>query len=322
MMNRSGVNVAGIVRQVWVAVRPSSRQQWFLWWTGILLQVSGVIHAVVFLMDGSSWWGPVSWRKPVVFALSFGILLWSVVWVLRQLPIRRWSWIPVGTLGGLSVVEVGLITMQRWRGQASHFNQGTAFDSAVWAVMGMSVIFIALAVGVLMVWSLVQFRGSPAARIAVPMGLLGVLAAGYIGKDMAAIGEAAVAATGQVPQHVMFGAAGSAKLAHAVGLHSLQVIGLLAIGLEIAHARPFLARALVVLGSAGYAALFLAVTVTAYAGRSWTHPAAPVALLGLAGGLALLGAGSATLLMVLRVPDRFAQKPVHDLSAAQIGMVG
>ena len=49
--------------------------------------------------------------------------------------------------------------------------------------------------------------------------------------DMAALGEAAAAATGQAPATIVFGAAGSAKLAHALGMHGLQVLGVLAIGL-------------------------------------------------------------------------------------------
>ena len=34
---------------------------------------SGFFHLGVYALDGGSWEGPVSWRKPVVFSLSFGI---------------------------------------------------------------------------------------------------------------------------------------------------------------------------------------------------------------------------------------------------------
>jgi len=164
--------VRPVTWQVWLAVRPISRQQWFLWWCGTLLTVSGMAHGVVAAIDGGAWWGPVSWRKPTVFGLSFGILLWSVVWVMRHLPDRRWGWLPAGLLGATSVVEVALITMQRWRGVPSHFNPATRFDAAVWSVMGTSIIATALAVAVLLVWSLAQFRGAPTARVAVLAGLL------------------------------------------------------------------------------------------------------------------------------------------------------
>src|SRR5215468_1512312 len=187
--------MSGILRQVWLAVRPVTAQQRVLWWCGTLLLASGAVHAVVAIVDGTPWWGAVSWRKPVVFGMSLGILAWSAVWVLRQLPLRRWGWLPVWLLGAGSVVEVVLITMQRWRGEASHFNQDTTFDAAVWAVMSITISSIALAVAILLVWSLARFQGTPAARIAIVVGLLAILVSGYIGYGMAAVGEAAVDAT-------------------------------------------------------------------------------------------------------------------------------
>jgi hypothetical protein len=281
-----------ILRQVWLAVRPITAQQRFLWWCGALMVASGAVHAVVATVDWGPWWGAVSWRKPVVFGMSFGILAWSAVWVLRQLPVRRWGWLPAGLLGAGSVVEVGLITMQRWRGEASHFNYRTGLDTAVWSVMSKAIILVALAVALLLVWSLVRFDGTPAARIAVVVGLSAILASGYIGYDIAAIGEAAAAATGQAPDKIVFGAAGSAKLAHALGMHGLQVLGLLAIGLGL---RPLPTRtqvAVMALAAAGYASVFAAVTATAYAGRAWTSPSAPLALLTLAGVVAVLASSA------------------------------
>lgn len=277
-----------VLRQVWLAVRPVTGQQRFLWWCGTLLLTSGAVHAVVAVVDGGPWWGAVSWRKPVVFAFSLGLLAWSAVWVMRQLPVRRWGWLPAGLLGGGAIVEAALITMQRWRGKASHFNYETGFDTAVWAVMSQVIILVALAVAVLLVWSLVRFRGGPAARIAVVLGLLAIEVGGYVGYGMAAIGEAAAQTTGQAPSTIVFGAAGSAKLAHALAMHGLQVLGVLAVGLGL---RPLATRtqvSLMVLASAGYASVFGAVTATAYAGRAWTSPAMPAGLLAVAGVIAVL----------------------------------
>jgi len=277
-----------ILRRVWQAVRPVTGQQRFLWWCGTLLLASGAVHSVVAVVDWEPWWGAVTWRKPVVFAMSFGILAWSVVWVLRQLPPRRWAWFPVGLLGVGSVAEVVMITMQRWRGEASHFNQDTTFDSTVWSLMGNVVVLVALAIAIFLGWALVRFEGGPAARIAVVVGLSAIMVSGYIGFGMAAEGEAAFDATGQVPSTVVFGVAGSAKLAHALGMHGLQMLALVAIGLGL---RPPPVRAqvwLMTVAAAGYAAVFGAVTATAYAGRAWTSPTVPLGLLALAGVVAML----------------------------------
>ncbi len=251
---------------------------------------SGTVHAVVAVVDWAPWWGAVSWRKPVVFGMSFGILAWSAVWVVRQLPVRRWGWLPIALLGGGSIVEVLAITMQRWRGEPSHFSYRTGFDAAVWAVMSGTILLVALALAVLLVWSLVQSRGTPASRMAVVAGLSAVMVSGYIGVDMAAVGEAAAAATGQAPASIVFGAAGSAKLAHALGMHGLQVLGVLAIGLGLRPTPTRTQVGLMTLAAAGYASVFAAVVASAYGGRAWTSPTVPLALLTLAGVLAVLAA--------------------------------
>ena len=277
-----------LLRQAWRAVRPLTAQQRFLAGCGTLLVASGGLHAVVAIVDWSPWWGPVAWRKPVVFGLSFGILAWTAVWVMRQLPPRRFGWLPAGLLGGGAVAEIAMITTQRWRGEPSHFNPNPGLDSAIWSAMAQVVILVAVALAILLVWSLLRFDGTPAARVAVIAGLVGIQVAGYIGFDMAATGEAVVDATGQVPESVRFGAEGSAKLAHALGLHGLQTLGVLAVLLGL---RPPAARTqvwLMLVASAGYAAVFASVARTAYDGRSWTSPTAAMALLGLAGAGAVV----------------------------------
>lgn len=309
--------MSGILRQVWWAVRPSTAQQRFLWWCGTLLLASGAVHAVVAVVDGSPWWGAVSWRKPVLFGESLGLLAWSAVWVMRQLPVRRWGWLPAGLLGGGSVVELFVITMQRWRGEPSHFNYRTSFDAAVWGLMSQAIILVVLSLAVLLIWSLVRFLGSPAARIAVVVGLSAMMVSGYIGYDMAALGEAAAAATGQAPGAIVFGAAGSAKLAHALGMHGLQVLGVLAIGLTLRPPPARIQIGVMGLAAAGYSAVFAAVIVTAYAGRAWISPTAPMALLTLAGAVAVL---AATAVVGARVPAR-ADQPVPSSGRQPAGMV-
>jgi hypothetical protein len=176
----------------------------------------------------------------------------------------------------------------------SHFNAATGFDAAIWSIMGMTIIATVVPVLVLLVWSSVQFRGAAPTRVAVLVGLLAVLAAGAIGKDMAAAGETVVEPTGQVPFHIVFGAAGTPKLAHALGMQGLQVLGLLAIGLELGRLPARGRIRLMLLAAAGYVAVFAAVTVTAYAGRAWTTPTLPVAAVAAAGTVGLLFAGAVT----------------------------
>ncbi|GAA2623158.1 hypothetical protein GCM10010399_62990 [Dactylosporangium fulvum] len=311
-----------LARHVWAAVRPVTAQQRLLWWCGALLVASGTVHAVVAVVDGGPWLGAVTWRKPVVFGLSFGILLWSAGWVLRLLPERRWGWLPAGLLAGTSVVEVALITLQRWRGVPSHFNADTAFDAAVWSVMGMSIVLAVLAVLVLLIWVLVRAGGGAATRLAAAAGLVAVLASGAVGQRMAATGEAVYAATGAVPDGVVFGAAGSAKLAHAAGLHGLQVLGLLAVVLGTTRLRERQRLGLVAVAVAGTPAVFAALAGTAYAGRAWTAPTPAIAVLGVAGLAALLVVGAVTAWQVRR-PARAPAEPARtEAGPVATGMMG
>src|SRR5918993_4166544 len=132
-------------RSLAAAMGTSLRRYWdertsyqsFLYAAGVLLLASGLVHSVVFLLDGGGWDGPLSWRKPILFGFSFGITVLSLGWVLSFLPRRRrLGWLLAGPLGVASVAEVLLITMQRWRGVPSHFNEATAFDAAVFNAMG------------------------------------------------------------------------------------------------------------------------------------------------------------------------------------------
>ncbi|MFI1988537.1 hypothetical protein [Actinoplanes sp. NPDC020271] len=60
------------------ALRPVERAAHLV---GAVLMLSGVIHFGVFLADDSPWEGPVSWRKPTTFGLSFGLTLITVAGV-------------------------------------------------------------------------------------------------------------------------------------------------------------------------------------------------------------------------------------------------
>ncbi|SPF06458.1 hypothetical protein [Streptomyces sp. MA5143a] len=298
---------AVLVGDIGRAVRPVGRYQRLLWWCGTALLASGVLHGLVAVVDGGPWWGPVSWRKPVVFGVSFGVLVWSVVWILRGLPDRWWVRVPAGLVVGTSLAETVLISAQRWRGVASHFNQATDTDAAVWSAIGTLILPLILGLVWLLVAVLVRFYGSPASRVAACVGLAAVLVAGYIGGDMAALGEAAFDETGRVPWEVLFGAAGSAKLAHATGLHGLQVLALVAIVCDAGALRRRTAGVVVAAAAAGYAAVLGAVTATAYAGRAPFDATAPMWTL-LASG-ALLTCAAATVAVVHAAPARRAPDP-------------
>lgn len=270
-----------IWRHLWSHIRPITAPQRFLFVVGAILLVSALIHSAIALgalVSGQEWSGPISWRKPVVFAGSFGMLSLTAAWILRLLPATRWTWVPAIMLGTFSLVEVTAITLQKWRGVPSHFNTATLFDTAVFGTMALSVLMVVLALAILLVWVMVRFRGNGGERLAAIVGLLSLLAAGYIGNQMIEVGDAQYVATGSVPYEVVFGAEGSAKLAHFAGMHLIQFLAVIAI---VASARRRIA--LVSLGAVGSLAVFASVTMTAYSGSSWLAPELGVGMLGIFG---------------------------------------
>jgi hypothetical protein len=143
-------------RQLDAAYRSLPQHSRTLTWAGLLFLASGLFHAGVWLIAGlPSLEGPVSWRKPMTFGFSTGVLFLSLAWVLSLVRptdrLRR----QVQLFTALLIAEVGLIDMQQWRGVASHFNNATAFDGAVFTTMG---ILIVSASAIIVMWTREVFR--------------------------------------------------------------------------------------------------------------------------------------------------------------------
>lgn len=245
---------------------------------GAVLVASGLFHAGVYLVDGGPWQGPISWRKPVVFGLSFGITLATVAWIVGWLRMGRLAgWLLLGTLSVASVGEVLLISMQRWRGVESHFNEDTAFDAAVFSAMGTLVSFVGLATLVIALWSLVRIEAPASLALAIRAGLVLMLVSQGVGVQMIAEGGNT------------FGAAGALKLPHAVTLHAVQVLPALALVLGLTSAPERQRTRLVTAAIGGFGLLVAATLVQTYSGRAPSDPA-PASVVLAVGGLAVLAA--------------------------------
>jgi hypothetical protein len=208
------------------AGRHAGRSATVLFWGGVAFTASGLFHVLVWLAAGMpALAGPVSWRKPIVFGLSTGVLTLSLAWVTTLLPqtrrLRRQALVFVALL----VAELALIDMQQWRGVGSHFNNATPFDGAVFTAMG---VLITIAAAIIAVWTWALFRpavASPHLVSSARAGMVLLNIGNAIGMFIAAWGAAQLAAG--LPPNV-FGAAGQLKVPHAVALHGVQVLPLVA----------------------------------------------------------------------------------------------
>jgi len=277
--------------------------QRFAYVCAAVLFASGLFHLGVFLVDGGSWHGPISWRKPVVFGLSFGITVATVTWFLTFLRFRRVTgWIVLSILAIASLAEVFLISMQKWRGVESHFNDSTAFDEMVFSWMGMLVAMIGLVTVFVTVRSFFRIDAAPSLAWAIRMGLVLMLVSLGIGGQMIAEGGNT------------FGAAGSMKLTHAITLHAVQVLPALALLLGLSETSEGHRVRIVVLGAVGYAGMIGAAAMQTYGGVSPLDVSVWSTAVALA-GLALLGAAGLIAVRGLRARRR----PVSHVGARRRG---
>jgi hypothetical protein len=264
-----------------------------------LMLLSGVAHLLVYGIDGGPWEGPVSWRKPVTFGLSFGITLASITWVATfvRLGARTRNWL-LGLFAAACVAEVSLVTLQRWRGVPSHFNNETPLDTTITRILaaGGGIIVVTI------VWLTVAAlrpnpQTAPSMRIAVRVGLVTLLGALAIGGVMIATGMVSVY---QGDRQAAYLHGGWLKPAHAALMHAVTVLPALAwLASHTDHPEDHRVR-LAVLAAAGYLVAAVSVTVMTVVGISVVG-AVCVAL----GAAALLTAGGLTVAGPVRrrVPD-------------------
>ncbi|MDF3302613.1 hypothetical protein [Streptomyces tropicalis] len=234
--------------------------------TGLVLILSGLLHLGVFAVDGGPWDGPVSWRKPVTFGLSFGLTLIAVTWVTSYLRVgERLRAALLVVFAADCVVEVAGITLQAWRGVPSHLDTETPFDTAVSMTLALGG---AVLVVVLTLFAVVSFRHRPAG----PAGMARAVRAGFAILLVGLASGAAMIARGVVlsragHQQAAYASTAPLKPLHGVSLHAVLVLPALALLLsrtswnerdrERMVTGAVAAYAVAVLGAGGWAVLAL-----------------------------------------------------------------
>ncbi|WP_460504089.1 hypothetical protein, partial [Hymenobacter agri] len=134
------------------ALRVLHRVNPVLSWAGWLnVALAGLALGLLFV-DHRLVTGAPAWLKPLKFALSIAAFVFSLGWLLADLPaaaqrsVQLISW---GVAASM-MVEQGVIFAQAARGTASHYNTSTALNGLLFGLMGIFILVNTL----MSVWAL------------------------------------------------------------------------------------------------------------------------------------------------------------------------
>lgn len=206
------------------AQRPVERTCYLI---GAVLIASGLLHVGVAAVDARPWLGPLSWRKPITFGVSFGTVLISITWVSSYLRLasRLRTWL-LGVFAADCIAEVAGITVQAWRHVPSHFNNVTPFDAVIAYSLAAGGAVLIIVLGSL---AITAFRGNidgpPSMRLALRAGFALLMVGLAAGVAMIVRGESLIRSGHRT---AAYDTAGYLKWPHAITLHAVLVLPLLA----------------------------------------------------------------------------------------------
>ncbi len=195
------------------------------YWIAAFLLASGCVHLALFAMLGTTWHGPLSIRKPALFGISGGMTTWSIAWLMTQLRPQKIDSFLANSLAIGLLVEVALITLQYWRGVASHFNHSTTLDAAIEFTMLGLILFVTVGIFYLALRTIWLRDLEPSMAIAIRSGMGLIALSCFLGIMTTVLGEVSIA-LGRSSE--LWGRAGVLKFPHGVALHAIQLLPLVA----------------------------------------------------------------------------------------------
>lgn len=278
----------------------------------VLMAGTAVVSLAGLLVDDRLITGAPAWMKPLKFSLS--IMFYAITLAILNTLVHKGKRIVwwMGTVATVcAVLEMVAIIGQVVRGRGSHFNTATALDAAIFGLMGTTIVVLWLATAVVTIWLWRAELGDRALTWSIRLGMLlslvGMAVAfmmtspkpGQIGDGPpSTIGAHSVGVADGGPGLPLVGwstTGGDLRVPHFIGLHALQLLPLLALGLaRLARKHSRLTETvrtrLLLVASAGYTAVLALTTWQALRGESLVHPGAATLTATAAAGLVLAGA--------------------------------
>jgi hypothetical protein len=196
--------------------------------------------ALIASVDTRTFAGVSAWLKPAKFALSLGLHLGTLAFVVGALSPaarRRWTVSAMSmTVIATSFFEFLYIAYRGARGEASHFNVADPIASTMFNLMGLAAVLLVLAtagIGVAVARDR-DARLTPAVKWAVVAGLLvagigGLVTGVAISANNGYLVGLPPASHATLPVLGWSLAVGDLRVAHFIALHAMQVIPLVAL---------------------------------------------------------------------------------------------
>jgi hypothetical protein len=194
----------------------------------LALLFSGFGHIPFLFIRQVGWDDAISFRKPILFGISGGLTLWSLLYVIHLLGYSKRMRFVSNALIFTLIPEVALITMQTWRGVPSHFNDSGLINSSIEVAM---LILILIATAMIFWLSYRVFQKgaldsiTPAMKLALQAGLVYLAISCSIGIAISAIGKQQIASGGAAE---IYGGQGVLKFPHGIAIHAIQTLAVLA----------------------------------------------------------------------------------------------
>lgn len=201
-----------------------------LFWFGFLHFSLALLFAFLSTLPYEKIAGANAWYKPVKFALSIGIYMWTAGWLMVYLPdfkIQPTSWAIVILLG----FEMAYIGLQAGRGEMSHFNIETPVRHTLYMLMALAAALVALITARMgwIFWTNEFPSLSYSYLWGIRLGMLLFVLFAFQGFIMGSQLGHTVGATDGGPGVPFLGwslTAGDLRIAHFLGMHGMQILPL------------------------------------------------------------------------------------------------
>ncbi len=171
------------------------------------------------------------WLKPAKFLLSTAIYLWTLGWLLSYVEVPVMAKSTMGSLASvLLLLENVGVSGQALRGERSHFNISTGFNSALFSIMGILILLNTILLVVLLWWFSTRAAPMPAGalwgcRLGILLAVFASIEGGFMAASMAHTVGLKDGGPG-IPLLNWSKEAGDLRVSHFIGLHGMQVLPL------------------------------------------------------------------------------------------------